>query len=87
VQVTFKEVGNYTLTLIQTSPADAARTEGQPVRGALVKCGSNNKAGFMVIGNTNDKGEVELKNMAVGTYTIVVEKAATATNTTKPAQN
>lgn len=67
--ITIKEAGNYTIGLTQTQ----GKTAGEPLPGITVKCGSNLRGKMMTV-TTNEKGEVEVKDLEKGDYTFTVEQ-------------
>lgn len=62
-----KEAGDYTITLKGTQ----GHTKGLPVKGATVKCGKP-KSNLLLIGSTNEKGELAWKDAKPGNYTLQV---------------
>ncbi|OJV56313.1 MAG: hypothetical protein BGO31_14580 [Bacteroidetes bacterium 43-16] len=64
-----KEAGNYTITLSGTGSPKAG-----PVVGAIVKCGKP-KSNLLIIGTTNQNGEVAWKDAKPGNYILRVESA------------
>lgn len=75
-----KEKGDYTITLVNDSGGvgtnnsnAAAMSKGGPVKGVKVGLGKNPTGKLIATNITNDKGEVEFKNLEIGSYTLLVQ--------------
>ena len=74
VQINISEAGDYTLLFgMPITRTSQAMVAGGPIGGLIVKTGGNPNGSLIVIGTTNDKGEVEWKGVVPGSYIIMVE--------------
>jgi hypothetical protein len=75
VTLTIKEAGDYIMKFTGTSsPGGLAKESGAPAKGGIDVWVRKNPGGQKKeVGHTNEKGEIELKNMEVGTYDIFMK--------------
>lgn len=74
--------GNYKFIILVPSTNPKSRVAGTPIGGIIVK-GGKNPGGSLITVITNEIGEIELNNLAVGTYKFTA-MGASATEKSNP---